>query len=141
MDGKRILIAGILGGIVLFIVLFGCSYIANLVAPYDIFALGGMRAMNDPIGVLFFAYPFVISFAGAIVFDMVKDALKPRCCGGAGLQFALILILLVMVPGMFAIYSSMTYPAGFYLGDILFAIIGFPLFGIICARIWEKETK
>jgi len=30
----------------------------------------------------------------------------------------------------------MTYPAGFYLGNILFGIVGFPLLGILFARIW-----
>jgi len=42
----------------------------------DILALGGMRSVEDPLMLFFFAYPFVLSFAAAIVFDQVKDALK-----------------------------------------------------------------
>jgi hypothetical protein len=138
MEGKKILIAGIAGGILLLIAQFVFSMVANVVAPYDVFALGGMRQMHDPIMFLFYAYPFVLSFMSAIVFDLVKGALKPAGCGGAGLTFGLILIALVTVPGMFVIFSSMTYPPGFYIGNILFGIIGFPLLGMLYARIWGK---
>jgi hypothetical protein len=135
MDGKKILFAGIAGGILLFIAQFGFSIFANLVAPYDIFTIGGMRAREDPVMLLFYLYPFVLSFMSAIVFDRVKGALGGSCCPGPGLTFGIILILLVTVPGMFVIYSSMNYPFGFYLGNILFGIIGFPLLGILYARI------
>ena len=134
MDGKKILIAGIAGGILLFIAQFVFSFIGNLIAPYNIFAIGGMRQVNDPLMYLFYAYPFVLSFMSAIVFDLVKGALTGQCCPGP--VFGIILILLVTVPGMFVIFSSMTYPPGFYIGNILFGIIGFPLLGLLYARIW-----
>jgi hypothetical protein len=140
MDWKKVLIAGIAGGILLFIAQFAFSMLANAVAPYDIFAIGGMRARDDPVMLLFFAYPFVLSFTSAAVFDRVKGALGGRdpgcCCGGAGLTFGAILILLVTVPGMFVIYSSMTYPPGFYIGNLLTGLIGFPALGMLFARIW-----
>ncbi|MDD1663897.1 MAG: hypothetical protein LUQ32_00935 [Methanomicrobiales archaeon] len=135
MDGKKIFTAGIAGGILLFIAQFAFSLIGNLIAPYDIFTIGGMRASDDPVMLLFFAYPFVLSFASAIAFDRVKDALKGSC-GGAGLTFGLILFLLVTVPGMFVIFSSMNYPLGFYIGNLLVGIIGFPAVGMLYARIW-----
>ena len=138
MHGKKILIAGIAGGILLFIVQFAFSSLANLVAPYDIFSIGGMRARTDPVMLLFFAYPFVLSFASAIVFDRVKAALADARPGLAGLTFGLILFLLVTVPGMFVTFSSMTYPPGFYIGNILFGIIGFPAVGILYARLWSR---
>jgi hypothetical protein len=140
MEWKKILIGGIAGGILLFIAQFAFSMLANLVAPFDVFAIGGMRARDDPVNLLFFAYPFVLSFASAAVFDRVKRALGGGdpgcCCGGAGLTFGLILILLVTVPSMFVIYSSMDYPRGFYVANILFGAIGFPVLGILYARIW-----
>ncbi|HMA04951.1 MAG TPA: hypothetical protein VKO45_03405 [Methanomicrobiales archaeon] len=135
MDGKKILIAGIAGGILLFIAQFVFSILGNLVSPYNIFAIGGMRQVNDPLMALFYAYPFVLSFMSAIVFDRVKPALAGSCCSGA--DFGLILIALVTVPGLFVIFSSMTYPLGFYIGNILFGIIGFPVVGLLYARIWK----
>jgi hypothetical protein len=136
MDWKKILVAGIAGGILLFIAQFAFSFLANVIAPYDIFAIGGMRARDDPVMLFFFAYPFVLSFMSALVFDRVKAALGGSCCGGAGLAFGTILLLLVTVPGMFVIYASMNYPPGFYIGNILFGIVGFPATGILYARIW-----
>jgi hypothetical protein len=136
MEWKKILIAGISGGILLFAAIFVFSMIANLVAPYDILAIGGMRQMNDPLMSLFYAYPFVLSFASAIVFDRVKGALAPSCCGGAGFAFGLILLLLITVPSMFVIYTSMDYPRGFFVENILFGAIGFPALGMLYARIW-----
>jgi hypothetical protein len=136
MDGKKILIAGIAGGILLFAAIFAFSMIANLVAPYDIFAIGGMRQVKDPLMSFFYAYPFVLSFMSAIVFDRVKGALGGSCCCGAGFTFGLILILLITVPSMFVIYTSMTYPPGFYIENILFGAIGFPAAGMLYARIW-----
>ena len=138
MDGKKILIAGIAGGILLFVAQFVFSLAGNLVAPYNIFSIGGMRQANDPLMALFYAYPFVLSFMAALVFDRVKTALAGTCCGGA--DFGLILIALVAVPGVFVIFSSMPYPPGFYIGNILFGIIGFPLAGLLYARIWKLGT-
>jgi len=137
MEGKKVLIAGIAGGILLFIAWLAFSILANLIAPFNIFAVGGMRQANDPLMSLFYAYPFVLSFMSALVFDRVKAAIGEtgRCC--AGVSFGLILIALVTVPGMFVIFSSMNYPAGFYLGNLLFGIVGFPLLGMLYARIWK----
>jgi hypothetical protein len=140
MDARKILLAGVAGGILLFILQIVFSALGNLIAPYDVFAIGGMRARSDPVMLLFFAYPFVLSFASAAVFDRVKGALGSGgsgcCCGGPGLTFGFILILLITVPGMFVIYSSMVYPAGFYIGNILFGLVGFPAVGMLYARIW-----
>ena len=137
MDLKKILIGGIAGGILLFIAQFAFSMIGNLISPYDVFAIGGMRARDDPVMLLFFAYPFVLSFTSAIVFDRVKAALGGSCTG-PGLTFGLILFLLVTVPGMFVIFSSMNYPPGFYIGNLFVGIIGFPAVGLLYARIWVK---
>jgi hypothetical protein len=136
MDWKKVLIAGIAGGILLLVAQFVFSMVANIIAPYDIFAIGGMRARDDPVMLLFFAYPFVLAFTSAIAFDRVKGALAPTCCGGAGFAFGLILFLLITVPSMFVIYSSMDYPRGFYVANILFGAIGFPAVGMLYARIW-----
>jgi len=38
-------------------------------APYEIAQPGGMRAMDDPVMMLFCLYSFVLSCAAATVFD------------------------------------------------------------------------
>jgi hypothetical protein len=136
MKLKNILAAGFIGGIVLFVVNFVISAIILVVAPYDIFTLGGMRPADDPLMLFFFAYPFILSFAAAIVFDLVKGALRgPPSSKGAA--FGAALFLIYTVPSVFITYTSMDYPAGFYFENLLFGIVGFPLIGVIYAMIWE----
>lgn len=136
---KTVLVAGILGGIWLFIMTFLGSNAGTMSAPYDIMTLGGMRDVNDPVLVLFFLYPFVLSFTSAVVFGMVRTAL-----GGSdieqGLRFGLVMILLVMIPGLYVMYTSMTYPPGFFIGNVVTDVIGFPVLGILYARTWSGMT-
>ena len=55
MEGKKVLAAGITGGVLLFVALFGFSFVASLLAPYRISNLPGMR--QDWVMNLFFAFP------------------------------------------------------------------------------------
>lgn len=136
MNARKIIAGGFIGGIALLIVNFVISALVMLVAPYDVLTLGGMRPADDPLMLFFFAYPFVLSFAAAVVFDLVKDALQGPS-SSKGMTFGAILFLIYTVPGVFIAFTSMNYPTGFYLEDLLFGAIGFPLIGAIYAMIWE----
>ena len=134
MKPIKILISGIAGGIWLLFITFLSDYIAVLVAPYNIFDIGGMRPPDDPIMALFFLYPFLFAFIAAFVFELVKGSLNGSR-DKKGLLFGFILILLILIPNILVIFSSMTYPAGFYVSNILSGIIGYPILGIIFARV------
>ncbi|MDN7025776.1 hypothetical protein FGU65_12950 [Methanoculleus sp. FWC-SCC1] len=137
MNAKNILAGGFIGGIALFAVNFVVSAIILAVAPYDILALGGMRAAEDPLLVFFFAYPFVLSFAAAIIYDLVQGSLQGTP-SGRGATFGAGLVLLYTVPSLFITFTSMNYPAGFYFENLLFGLVGFPLIGVIYAMLWER---
>jgi len=139
MSVKTVLFAGILGGIWLFIITFLGSNAGTMSAPYDIMTLGGMRSVNDPVLALFFLYPFVLSFTSAVVFGMVRTSLEGTDIR-RGLLFGLVMILLVMIPSLYVIYTSMTYPRGFFIGSVFTDVIGFPVLGILYARIWSGMT-
>jgi hypothetical protein len=136
MSVKTILAAGILGGIWLFIMTFLGSNAGAMSAPYDIMTLGGMRSVSDPVLALFFLYPFVLSFTSAVVFGMVSTSLEGTDIR-KGLLFGLVMILLVMIPSLYVIFTSMTYPPGFFIGSLFTDVIGFPVLGILYARIWS----
>jgi len=135
MQIKKILEAGITGGILLFVTMILTGFVANAVVPYNILDIPGMRPATDPVSVLFFFYPFVISFASAILFDFLNPVLMGGI-GRRGVIFGILLIILITIPNQFVIYTSMYYPAGFYLSSILNGLIGFPLFGMLCAWIF-----
>jgi hypothetical protein len=129
MNVRTIVLSGIAGGVVLFIAMFFFDWIAALIAPYDIMSLAGMRTTNDPVTALFFLSPFVFSFAAAIVFDTVHGSL-PSEPVRKGIGFGLLLFLIYTIPSMFIIFTSMVYPAGFFIGQFLTGILGYPLMGL-----------
>jgi hypothetical protein len=139
MHFRKILTAGVVGGILFLVVTLIAGAIGTAILPYDILDIPGMRPVTDPVSVLFFLYPFVLACAGAVLFDFVSPAL-PGDLVRRGILFGLLLIVISTIPNLFVIWSSMNYPAGFYLSNILSGIIGFPLFGILCARIWGNEN-
>ena len=132
--------AGLIGGIWLLGMNFIAEFLTGFIAPYDIFKIGGMRPPDDPIMWIFFLSPFVFAFLAAVVYDLVKGSFTGSSLQ-KGVTYGGILIALVLVPSIFIIFSSMTYPAGFYISNILFAIIGYPVLGIFFAIIWEKNRN
>jgi hypothetical protein len=136
---RQIVFAGILGGILLSATSTIFSAAAAALSPYNMFDIPGMRPMTDPIALLFFLSPFIIAFVSAILYDLLDTSLR----GGTirkGVVFGLLLFLLITVPNLFIIYSSMYYPAGFFLSSILNGIIGYPLFGVLCAALWRGKS-
>ncbi len=135
MHPKKIILAGILGGLLLSATSMIFSAAAAALWPFNIFDIPGMRPVTDPVTLLFFLYPFVVAFVSAILYDLLHPVLR----GGSirkGVVFGYLLFILIVIPNQFVIYSSMYYPAGFYLSAILNGIIGYPLFGVLCAWIW-----
>ncbi len=136
VNWRFVLVAGLAGGIWIFLASFLLGGIAALISPYNILDLAGMRSVHDPVMILFFPYPFVLSFAAAIVFSLVNPALSGNTVR-KGLMFGAILILISTIPSNYVVFSSMDYPAGFYLANILTGVIGLPVLGILFSRIWE----
>jgi hypothetical protein len=136
MQVKPILTAGFAGGLLLLVIMLLSGALANVVLPYTIFDIPGMRPADDPVSILFFLYPFVIAFAAAILFDFLNPALHGGV-GRRGLIFGMLLFIIVTIPNQFVIYASMYYPPGFYLSSVITGLIGYPIFGMLCARIWR----
>ena len=136
MNIKKILIAGILAGIVIEIIALIIGTIVQAIWPFNIFEFGGMRAMNDPIMLLFFLQPWVISFAMAIVYSYVGKATDGNVIW-KGKKFGLLVWLVSSVPSVFVVYVSMNYPIGFTINQVVgsfFYMIGA---GITVARVME----
>jgi len=136
MNVKNIALAGIIVGTILLVLMVAVNLIMNIIIPVDISSYGGMRAMNDPIMLLFFFYPFVVAIAAAFVFDMVKDSLKGTPVE-KGLIFGLLLIIIMTIPSLYVMYTSMTWPVAFYISTGIWEIVSFPVAGLIFARIWK----
>ena len=137
MNPKAVVPATILGGIVLFVLDLIISRAAVVVAPFDIFAIGGMRKPDDPVLMLFFIYPFVFACAAAIVYGVVHRAIEGEFLK-KGITFGVLLLVVVTIPGLYVIATSMSYPPGFYIQNLATALIGYPALGIIFTAIWNR---
>ena len=137
MNAKNITVAGIAGGILLLVAMVVFGKIANAISPYDMASLPGMRTMQDPLMLLFFLYPFVLAFIAAILFDMIRGSLHGTMWHKA-ITFGGLLFLLETIPSAFVIFSTMTYPPGFFISSFLNGVIAFPLLGLLFVNVWKE---
>ena len=136
MNRKNIVIAGITGGIVMLAIMVVSGFLVNLVMPADLSQYAGMRPMNDPVMNFFYLYPFVIGFATALVFDIIKGSLNGSAVR-KGLMFGGILFAVMTVPSLYVMYTSMTWPPVFYLSTAIWEILSFPLIGVLYVKVWK----
>jgi hypothetical protein len=137
MEWKKFVLSWILGTVLLYITLFLISAITMVIAPFNIFDVGGMRTVNDPLMTLYFLYPVLLSLITTYVFSAVRGSLQGSCIN-KGLMFGLLLFLLLTVSSGFIIFTTMQYPVGFYIDMILNGLISYPLLGILYTIIWER---
>ncbi len=136
MQVKKIIIAGILAGIVILVVSSIVSYIVQLIQPYDVLQLGGMRSVDSPIMMLFFLHPWVLSFAMAIVYNYVGSAFQGTFVQ-KGTRFGLLMWLVASIPPAFIVYTSMNYPTAFTVNSVVGSILYMLSAGIVIAKLME----
>jgi hypothetical protein len=128
---------GILAGIAIFVVMWIVSLAAQAIFAYDVLKLDGMRAVTDPIMILFFVYPWVLAFAMTCVYLKIERLLEGDWMA-KGKQFGCIIWIVAGIPSAFLIWSSMNYPIGFTIsslvGSLLYMIAG----GIVIA--WSSKA-
>ena len=77
-----------------------------------------MRSASDPVMALFFLYPFVLAAALTFAFSKLHSALNGDW-KQKGKQFGWIAFILIGIPSAFLLWSSMDYPIGFTVSNIL----------------------
>jgi hypothetical protein len=137
MEWKKFVLSWVLGSVLLYIMLFLISAITMAISPFNIFDLGGMRTPTDPLMMLYYLYPVLLSLITTYVFSVVRDSLQGSYIN-KGLMFGLLLFLLLTVSSGFIIVTTMQYPPGFYIDMILNGLISYPLLGILYTVIWDR---
>jgi len=54
-----------------------------------------------------------------------------------GFQFSALLILILTIPILYVMYTSMNWPIDFYISSMIWEIIGFLMIGALYVRIWK----
>jgi len=135
-DAKKVFIGGLAAGLVILIVsqIVSALVIAVPELYFDVFKLGGMRAMEDPIMLLFFVHPWVLGFGMSIAFQKFKDSFKVTGWR-RGKAFGLYAWILVGLPSAFMVYSSMNYPIGFTVSSVLGSLLYLVAAGIALEKV------
>ncbi len=136
MNTKKFLLGGIASGILILILGLAVSAIVATVLPYDAATLPGMRAVTDPLMTLFFLYPFVLGFVATYVYGAVKGSFVGNYIQ-RGKKFGLLFWLLAGLPSIFIVFTSMDYPIGFTVAQIIASVLYSLGAGMLIARIHE----
>lgn len=134
MEIKHFALAGISAGLVIFIVSMVVGMVVQSVFPYNLLELGGMRAGNDPLMILFFLHPWVLAFAMVFVYEKLGRGIQGSPMS-RGKTFGLMMWIVVSIPSEFLVYSSMDYPIGFTLQSFFGSLIYMVLSSMVIARI------
>jgi len=128
---------GILAGIAIFAIMMIASLAAQAIFAYDAVSLAGMRAINDPIMILFFVYPFVLAFAMTCVYCKIEGILKGDWMA-KGKQFGLLVWIVAGIPSAFLVWSSMNYPIGFIVNSLIGSLLYMVAGGLVIA--WSNKA-
>jgi len=138
MNGRQIVLGGVVAGVLILIFSLAISWVTQVAFHYTAVDLAGMRGVTDPVSVLFFVYPWILGFSIAYVYALVASSFTGSQMR-KGLQFGLIMWLVVSFTSAFLVYSSMSYPVGFTVNSLVGPLIYLPVAGVVLARIIKQS--
>jgi len=133
---KKIILPGIIAGFLMLIAGILFNFLTNLAFPSIAkeYTSGLMRPWSDPLMMIFFLYPFILSFVLAWAWDKSKKLFKGSACR-RGAMFALSIFLISSIPGMFVTYTSFNVSFGMVLSWTVSGLIYLLIAGCVFARM------
>lgn len=137
---KKIILSGLLTGLVLFLASQVVSKIFGIIFPsinaeyqnQDLF-----RSFKDPLMLLFFLYPFLLGIILAWFWNKTKNVFGENIKGG--IKFGLTYWAIATIPGMFATYSSMPYSLAIVMSWLISGLVSAVLAGIILQKLNKEK--
>jgi len=104
---KKILLPGIVIGIVTFIIGMLLTFLFGAIIPglTDEYSSSCFRAIDDPLMMLFYLYPLILGIALAWFWDKAKSLYKGSSSQRA-LKLAWTYFIIATIPGMYISYTS-----------------------------------
>jgi hypothetical protein len=122
LEARRIVVSGIVAGIVVLVLSMIISTATQALFNYNVLTLAGMRSVNDPVSVLFFLHPFVVGLAVAILYDYAKKSFTGTATR-KGVVLGLLGWIVYGIPSAFIVFSSMDYPMGFTINSVIGSLV------------------
>jgi hypothetical protein len=133
---KKIILSGLLTGLVLFLASQVVSKIFGIIFP----AINAeyqnpnlFRSFKDPLMLLFFVHPFLVGILLAWFWNKTKNIFGENINGGV--KFGLVYWIIATIPGMFATYSSMPYSLAIVMSWLVSGLVEAILAGIILQKL------
>jgi TM2 domain-containing membrane protein YozV len=122
LEAKRIVASGVVAGIVVLVLSMVVSTVTQVLFDYNVMALAGMRLVNDPVSILFFAFPFVIALVMAVLYDFIRKSFAGTATR-KGILLGLLGWMVYGIPSAFIVFSSMDYPFGFTVNSVVGSLV------------------
>ncbi len=109
---NKTIVSGIVAGVAMLVIgmIVNNAFMLLPAVNADYHNVSLMRPFNDPLMWLFFAYPFVLGFALAWIWNKTKSLIKGKWIN-RGLKFGGTYWAITTIPGMLVSYSS--FPISF----------------------------
>ena len=133
---KKVILSGLLAGLVLFLASFVVSGVFKIIFPAissEYQNLNLFRAYSDPVMLLFFLHPFLVAFLLAWFWQKTKNIFGENIMGGV--KFGLAYWAVATIPGMFATYTSIPYSLEIVLMWLVGGLVEAILEGIIFSKL------
>ncbi len=122
MNAKKVIIPGLAAGIIALIVSQVMYMAIAAIFPYDVLKLGGMRAVDDPLMILFFVHYFILGLAIATFYDFAKKSFTGTATQ-KGITLGIMSWIIYSIPSGFLVFASMNYPIGFTVNSFLGGLV------------------
>lgn len=130
---KKIIVPGLVVGVVLFVIGMLLSMIFNMLIPSlqaEYQNPNMFRPWSDPLMSLFFAHPFLFGLGLAYVWDKIKGAI-----GGNPLNLTIGIVVISTIPGMVITYSSFPVSITMVLTWTIMGIVNAYVGGLILSKM------
>jgi hypothetical protein len=134
---KRIIVSGLVAGVILFVVSYGGLYLAVRFLPQlfiDAYANNPLINSDGIKDILFFSHAFVISFALSWFWDRFKSLLKGNFVLRV-IEFSSIYALVGLLPIMWITYSAMDVTIAMVVSWLLYGFFQATVAGIVFAKM------
>jgi len=142
MNFKKVIVSGLLAGLVIFIASMLTSRIFGVIFPqlnaeYQNESM--FRPWSDPLMLLYFLYPFLLGIILAWFWQITKNLFGENIKGG--MNFGFVYWVISSIPGMFITYSSFQVSLLMVISWSLAGLVSAVLAGIIFAKMDREKEK
>lgn len=132
---KKIIITGLIGGVILFILSYGGLFLAIKFFPWFFVEYNNpLFNSNGTRDVLFYLHAFIISFALSWCWDRFKPLFKGNAVV-RGLEFGLVYAIVALLPVMWISFSSLDITIIMVLSWFFYGLIQAIIAGLVFAKL------